>query len=278
MTLVRIRCYMLLESEHIFLFLYFLTHALVGLPLPHICINQLEPLPWKRSENKEFFKELEKASCESVNGRPFPYGLSHTVCLSSTQVFFAQKGIAFPKSLQVLLAARVILCWVTLLVFSAVSWAWGFGMLTYWLQKLLALPSLQWTKQWSRSTRSRSRSSSSRVGRGSKDLSMPRVSSVVTMINIQQIVCNREWGQRIEKSSSSLTQLAVPVSLYLVEMGQVTMGQSEETPHCHIRGSHLFYHQHIPAPPDHAIFLTSTFSGLKHFRPHLGSPQKTDHR
>lgn len=117
-------------------------------------------------------------------------------------------------------------------------------------------------------------SSSSRGGRGSKDRSVPRVGSAVKMINIHQIVSYGEWGQGIEKSSSSLTHLAVPVSLYVVKMGQVTMGQPEETP----QGVSLVF-INISLPPHHlAILLTSTFSGLKHFGPHLGFPQKTEHR
>lgn len=48
-TVVRLRCQMFLESEHIFLFL-FLAHPLVDLALPYLCINEQVPLLSRRPE------------------------------------------------------------------------------------------------------------------------------------------------------------------------------------------------------------------------------------
>lgn len=71
---------------------------------------------------------------------------------------------------------------------------------------------------------------------------------MLKMINRYHIFCNREWCEEIEESSSSGTHLRIPGYFYLVGMEQVTIVHSENTPYCHIRGSHLFYHQHFPAP------------------------------
>ena len=91
-------------------------------------------------------------------------------------------------------------------------------------------------------------SSNSRDGGSSKDMIMSGDNSMLNMIHIHQIVCNREWCEEREESSSFWTHLRIPGYLYLVGMGQVTIVHSENIPHCHFRGSHLFYHQHFPAP------------------------------
>ena len=78
---------------------------------------------------------------------------------------------------------------------------------------------------------------------------MPGDSSKGKLINIHKIVCNTEWCQGTEGLSSSLTHLKFSLSLYLVGMGQVTMGHPKENLHCPVKGTHLFYHQHCPPPP-----------------------------